>query len=661
MSRIGVFVCYCGSNIAGTVDCEAVREYAATLPNVVHAETNKYTCSDPGQAQIKESIEEHRLDRIVVAACSPSMHEQTWRNLLSQTTINPYMLEVANLREQCSWVHTDKDEATRKACDLVKMAVAKVDRNIPLFTEQIPVEKRALVIGGGIAGMQAALDIADAGYPVTVVEREPTIGGKMPKLDKTFPTMDCSACICTPKMSEVGAHPNITVKTLAKVEKVDGYVGNFQVTIREHAKYVDYDLCTGCGLCTTKCPTKNIPNEWNEGMNSRPAIYKAFEQAVPSKPVIDPEHCKKLLDGKCGVCAKLCPTGAINYDDVDKVTTETYGAVILATGYELIDWGSIYPEYGGGAYADVIDGLAFERIVNASGPTEGHILRPSDGKEPKSMVVIKCVGSRDPAKGRGYCSRACCMYGAKHAHQYLDKVPDGQCYVFYMDVRTPGRRYDEFYLQAKNDGALYIRGRVSKIYKEGDHLVVLGTDTVGGENAQVDADLVVVETAMVPAANSRETAMMFGVQCDEDGWITEAHPKLRPVETASRGIYLAGAAQGPKDIPDTVAQAGAAASKVIGMFSHDTLESNPQISHVDISKCSGCGTCVDICPYGALSLVEKNLRENSVKVTRAVCEVNSALCQGCGACTVACRPGALDLLGYTDEEIMKEVDALCQW
>ncbi len=661
MSRIGVFVCYCGSNIAATVDCEAVREYAATLPNVVHAETNKYTCSDPGQAQIKESIEAHQLDRIVVAACSPSMHEQTWRNLLSQTTINPYMLEVANLREQCSWVHTDKDEATRKACDLVKMAVAKVDRNIPLFTEQIPVEKRALVIGGGIAGMQAALDIADAGYPVTVVEREPTIGGKMPKLDKTFPTMDCSACICTPKMSEVGAHPNITVKTLAEVEKVDGYVGNFQVTIREHAKYVDYDLCTGCGLCTTKCPTKNIPNEWNEGMNTRPAIYKAFEQAVPSKPVIDPEHCKKLLDDKCGVCSKLCPTGAINYYDVDRVTTETYGAVILATGYELIDWASIYPEYGGGAYVDVIDGLAFERIVNASGPTEGHILRPSDGKEPKSMVVIKCVGSRDPAKGRGYCSRACCMYGAKHAHQYLDKVPDGQCYVFYMDVRTPGRRYDEFYMQAKNGGALYIRGRVSKIYKEGDHLVVLGTDTISGENVQVDADLVVVETAMVPAEHSRETAMMFGVQCDEDGWITEAHPKLRPVETASRGIYLAGAAQGPKDIPDTVAQAGAAASKVIGMFSHDTLESNPQISHVDISKCSGCGTCVDICPYGALSLVEKNLRENSVKVTRAVCEVNSALCQGCGACTVACRPGALDLLGYTDEEIMKEVDALCQW
>ena len=661
MSRIGVFVCHCGSNIGGVVDCEAVRDYAATLPNVVHAEDNKYTCSDPGQAKIKEAIEKYRLDRIVVAACSPSMHEQTWRKLLSQTSINPYMLEVANLREQCSWVHTDKAQATAKAKDLVKMAVAKVDRAKPLTTQQISLEKRALIIGGGIAGMTAALDIADAGYPVTIVERQPTIGGKMPKLDKTFPTMDCSACICTPKMSEVGAHPNITVKTLSEVEKVEGYVGNFQVTIREHAKYVNYDVCTGCGLCTTKCPTKKIPNEWNEGMNTRTAIYKPFEQAVPSKPVIDAEHCRKIQTGKCGVCAKVCPTGAINYEDEDKLTTETYGAVILSTGYDLIDWASIYPEYGGGAYPDVIDGLHFERLVNASGPTEGHILRPSDGKEPKSMVVVKCVGSRDPAKGRAYCSRACCMYGAKHAHQYLDKVPDGKCYVFYMDVRTPGRRYDEFYMQTKNDGAVYLRGRVSKIYKEGDHYVVMGTDTIAGENVQVDADMVVLETAMVPAAKSRETAMMFGVQCDQDGWITEAHPKLRPVETASRGIYLAGTAQGPKDIPDTVAQAGAAASKVVIMFSHDTLESEAQISHVDISKCSGCGTCVHICPYGALSLVSKTLRENSVKVTRDVCEVNPVLCQGCGACTVACKPGALDLLGFSDESIMREVDALCQW
>ncbi len=662
MSRIGVFVCHCGSNIGGVVDCPAVRDYAATLPNVVHAEDNKYTCSDPGQAKIRQAIEDYDLDRIVVAACSPRMHEPTWRALLSHTKVNPYMLEVANLREHDSWVHADnKEAATEKAKDLVKMAVAKVDHAIPLYTQQIPVNKKALIIGGGIAGMQAALDIADAGYKVTIVERKATLGGKMPMLDKTFPTMDCSACICTPKMSEVGNHPNITVKTLSEVTKVEGYVGNFEITIKEHAKYVDYDKCTGCGLCTTKCPSKKIPNEWNQGLDNRTAIHKVFEQAVPSKPVIDADHCLKLTRDKCGVCAKVCPTGAINYEDVDRETTETFGAVVLATGYELIKWEDLYPEYGGGAYPDVIDGLHFERIINASGPSEGRIVRPSDGKEPKSVVIVKCVGSRDPNKGKAYCSRACCMYGAKHAHQIIEHIPDCKVYVFYMDVRTPGKNYDEFYMQAKNDGACYLRGRVSKIYKEGDHYVVWGADTISGAKVEVNADMVILETAMVAAPGATETAMLFGVQTDKDDWIIEAHPKLRPVETASRGVYLAGVAQGPKDIPDTVAQAGAAASKVIGMFSHDSLESNPQISNVDIAKCSGCGTCVHICPYGAISLVEKHLRENSVKVTRDVAQVNPALCQGCGACTVACKPGALDLLGYSDKSIMEEVDALCQW
>jgi len=660
MSRIGVFVCYCGSNIAGTVDVEAVADVARTLPNVVYVETNKYTCSDPGQASIKAAIEEHNIDRVVMGTCSPRMHELTWRKLLSETKVNPYMLEVANLREQVSWVHKDKAEGTAKAIDLIKMAVAKVDRNSALYSVEIPITDRALVIGGGIAGMQAALDIADAGHPVTLVERKPSIGGKMPQLDKTFPTMDCSACICTPKMSEVGNHPLIDVRSYSEVESVSGYVGNFEVTIREKAKYINYDSCTGCGMCETKCPTK-VDNEYDLGMSKRKAIYKMFAQAVPSKPVIDAEHCRMLTEGKCGVCEKVCPTHSINYKDEDKLTTETYGAVVLATGYELIDWGKLYGEYGGGSYPDVITGLHFERIVNASGPFEGHIRRPSDQKEPKSVVIVKCVGSRDPNKGVSYCSRACCMYGAKHAHQYLDKVPDGKCYVFYMDVRTPGKGYDEFYMRTKNDGAEYLRGRVSKIYKEGDHYVCLGEDTLSGRQVSVNADMVVLETGMVPAPGSRETAMMCGVQCDLDGWVTEAHPKLRPVETNSAGVYLCGTCQGPKDIPDTVAQAGAAASKVIGLLNKPHIESNPQISHVDESLCCGDGACVDICPYGAIKLIEKEFRENSRKVKRTVANVNQGLCQGCGACTAACRSGAMDLLGFTNEGIMKEVDALCQW
>ncbi len=660
MSRIGVFVCYCGSNIAATVDVERVAEAARLLPHVVYVETNKYTCSEPGQASIREAIKKYDLDRVVIGSCSPRMHELTWRKLLADTPVNPYMLEVANLREQCSWVHKDIEEGTRKALDLVKMAVAKVDRNQSLSTTQIPIHKRALIVGGGIAGMQAALDIADAGYEVTIVERKPSIGGKMVMLDKTFPTMDCSACICTPKMSEVGNHPNITLKTYAEVQGVSGYVGNFEVTIREKAKYIDYDTCTGCGLCETKCPTKT-ENEFDQDMGMRKAIYKMFPQAVPAKPIIDAEHCKKLTEGKCGVCEKLCPTQSIRYDDVDTVTTETYGAVILATGYELIHWEDLYGEYGGGRYPDVITGLHFERLVNASGPTEGHILRPSDGKEPKSVVIVKCVGSRDPHKGKAYCSRACCMYGAKHAHQYLDKVPDGSCYVFYMDVRTPGKGYDEFYMNTQHDGALYLRGRVSKIYREGDQYVCLGADTLSGNNVRIDADMVVLETAMVASQDARHIAGLFGVACDKDDWITEAHPKLRPVETHTAGVYLAGTCQGPKDIPDTVAQSGAAASKVIGLFARDSLESNPMISNVDATKCSGCGSCASVCPYGAITLVQREMRENSVKVKRSVAVVNAGLCQGCGACTVACRPGALDLFGFSDEQIMREVTALCQW
>lgn len=660
MSRIGVFVCHCGSNIAGTVDVEKVTEAASHLPNVVYATHNKYTCSDPGQQSIRQAIIDNDLDRIVIASCSPRMHELTFRKMLTETKVNPYMLEIANIREQCSWVHKNKDEGTKKAMDLVEMAVAKVDHDTGLFSTQIPVNKRALVIGGGIAGMQAALDIADAGLPVTIVERKPSLGGKMVMLDKTFPTMDCSACICTPKMSEVGAHPNITLKTYSEVEAVTGYVGNFEVTIREKAKYIDYDVCTGCGLCETKCPTK-VDNAYDQNMSKRKAIYKMFAQAVPSKPVIDDQACRMLTSGKCGVCSKLCPTGAINYKDTDKVTTETYGAVVLATGYELIDWAKLYGEYGGGAYPDVVTGLHFERLVNASGPTEGHILRPSDGKEPKSMVIIKCVGSRDPNKGKAYCSRACCMYGAKHAHQYLDKVPDGKCYVFYMDVRTPGKGYDEFYMRTKNDGAQYLRGRVSKIYREDDHYVCLGEDTTSGHKVSVNADMVVLETAMVAAPGARETAGMFGVACDKDDWITEAHPKLRPVETHTAGVYLCGVAQGPKDIPDTVAQAGAAAAKVIGLLNKPSLESNPQICHVNTNLCNGDQLCKDICPYGAISMVTKEFRENSRKVTRTVAQVNEGLCQGCGACSVACRVGAMDLLGFTNEGIMKEVDALCQW
>ena len=659
MSRIGVFVCHCGTNIAGTVDVVRVAKAMESEPNVVYATDYKYMCSEPGQAMVKEKIEEYNLDRIVICSCTPRMHENTFRKMLSGTKINPYMLEIANLREQCSWVHTDKEKATEKAIALARMAVAKVGRNKPLHTSTIPIHKKALVIGGGIAGIQCALDIADAGYKVTLLDREPSIGGRMVMLDKTFPTLDCSACISTPKMVEVSAHPNIELKTYCELEDVSGYVGNFEVTIKQKTRYVNHDLCTGCGLCETKCPTK-VLSEFNQGMSDRRAIYKPFAQAVPAKPVIDADSCKMLTSGKCGVCAKVCPLGAINFEDKETTFTETYGAIVVSTGYQLIEWQKLYPEYGGGRFKDVISGLQFERLVNASGPTEGHIVRPSDGMEPKDVVIVKCVGSRDPKKGKSYCSRACCMYGAKHAHQILEKIPGSNVYIFYMDVRTPGKGYEEFYDRTRNDGANYIRGRVSKIYKEGAKLICRGEDSLLGKQVSVEADMVILETAMVPADGIGEIVHKLGISMDADGWVQEAHPKLRPVETQTGGVFLAGTCQGPKDIPDTVAQASAAAVKVCGLFSKDEMETSPMTSKCNQEKCCGCGHCVAMCPYKAISLVEIDGRDGNKRIKRMVADVNTGLCQGCGCCAAACRTGAIDLQGYTNEQILREVDALCQ-
>jgi heterodisulfide reductase subunit A len=461
-------------------------------------------------------------------------------------------------------------------------------------------------------------------------------------------------------MSDVGAHPNITIKNLSEVVDVSGYVGNFAVTIREKAKFVNYGLCTGCGLCETKCPSK-VSSAFEQGMATRKAIYKPFAQAVPSKPTIDAEHCRKLQTDKCGVCARLCPTDAIDFADEDKLTTETYGAIVVAIGYQLIEWQDLYGEYGGGAYPDVITGLQFERLVNASGPTEGHILRPSDGTEPKNIAIVKCVGSRDPNKGKAYCSRACCMYAAKHAHQYLDKIPSGNCYVFYMDVRCAGKGYDEFYMNTQREGARYIRGRLSKIYAQDGKLICRGEDTLSSLPVSVEADMVVLETAMIPSDDANILGSQLGVTRDKDFWLQEAHPKLRPVETNSAGVYLAGCCQGPKDIPDSVAQASAAAVKVCILFAKDELQSNPMVSRSDAARCNGDGLCVAVCPYKAISLEEREMRENSRKVKRTIAVVNPGLCQGCGACTVACRSGAMDLLGFTDEQIMREVDALCTW
>ncbi len=654
MARVGVFVCFCGANIADFVDVQAVVEEAKRIREVKFAINYKYMCSDPGQQQIRDAIVQHRLTSIVVAACSPRMHEKTFRKALSDAGMNPYLLEVANIREHSSWVHQkDKKAATAKAADLVRMAVAKSIANEQLHEISVPVTKRALVIGGGIAGIQAALDIADAHIPVVLVEKSPSIGGKMAQLDETFPTLDCSQCILTPKMVDVASHPYIELIPYAEVLELDGFVGNYKAKIKKKASYVNFKTCTGCGACWQKCPVK-VPNEYNMGIDKRKAIYTPFPQAVPNKPVIDARYCTMLTKGKCGICSKVCEKGSIDYKMQDEIIEREIGAVVVATGYDLWD-PKPYEEYGVGRFKDIITSLEFERMVSANGPTNGVPVRPSDGKIPKNVVFIKCIGSRDEAKGIEYCSKICCMYTTKHTILLHHKVHGSHSYVFYMDIRAAGKGYEEFVKKAQVDtGATYLRGRVSKIYKKGDKLIVRGEDAQIGQVVEVEADLVVLATAVVPNKDNPDLARLLGVSYDKYGYMSEAHPKLRPVETAKAGIFLAGCTQAPKDIPDTVAQASACAAKVCGIFSGDTMKKDPMISKVNPEFCSGCQNCVKVCPYGAIVTEEVPMGHGS-KEMRTVAKINEGVCQGCGSCVAICRSMAISLAGFTDPQIINEI------
>lgn len=665
MMRVGVFVCHCGENIGKTVDCPAVSKEVMTLPNVVYAIDYKYMCSDPGQNMIKQAIAEHNLNAVVVASCSPHMHEKTFRKACSAAGLNPYMCEIANIREHCSWVHDNIQEATKKAVDLIRMTVERVKYNMPLSEIKVPIMKKALVIGGGISGIQAALDIAGAGFKVVLVEKSPSIGGHMSQLSETFPTLDCSQCILTPRMVEAYQHPNIRLYTYSEVEDVEGFIGNFKVTIRKKGRSVKEDLCTGCGLCVQKCPIRKTPSEFDEGLTNRPAIYVPFPQAVPNIPVIDRTVCTYYKTGKCQMCKKVCGRDAIDFDQQDQLVIEEVGAIIVATGYKLYridkkESGSTvkgYGEYGYGRYKDVIDGLQFERLASASGPTAGEILRPSDKKRPEKVVFIQCVGSRDESKGFSYCSKICCMYTAKHAMLYKHKVPDGEAYVFYMDIRAGGKGYEEFVRRAiEEDHVKYIRGRVSRVYEKRDKYIVKGEDTISGVPVEIEADMVVLATAIVAQPEASRLAQILGIPYDKYGFYAEVHPKLRPVESSSGGIFLAGACQSPRDIPESVAMASAAASKALVLFGNEMLEREPLVAKVNENTCVGCLYCKKVCAYNAIE--QKELRDKKGELIKVVANVNTGLCQGCGTCNATCPSKSIELIGFNDEQIFYQIKAL---
>ena len=650
--KVGVYVCHCGSNIAGTVDVEHVAEWALDLPHVVVSRDEKFMCASTGQEQVEEDIREFGLTHVVVASCSPHMHEKTFRNACARAGLNPYMFEMANIREHASWVHRDDmDAATAKAKALVSAAVHRVVHHQPLEPMEVDICPDTLVVGGGIAGIQTALEIADAGYRVYLVEREPSIGGHMAMFDKTFPTLDCSSCILTPKMFDAGMHPNITLLTYSEIEDVSGYVGNFTVRVRKRARHVDEDLCTGCGECWNKCPIRVLDTVFEAGLGYRKAIYRPFPQAVPKYPVIDEEHCTYFKNGKCRMCEKVCPTQAIRFDMEDEIVELQVGNVILATGFKLFDPRRI-PQYGYGRLENVFTSLEFERMSNAAGPTEGQIVLRDGVTVPQSVAIVHCVGSRDKNYNE-YCSAICCMASLKFAHLVMEKT-GAQVYNFYIDLRPNAKGYEEFYHRILHEGGHFIRGKVAEITdvpqspEEEGKLIVVAEDTLIGQQRRVPVDMVILAAGLEPRDDAQELAHLFGVGCGDTGFFTERHPKLDPVATVSEGVFIAGACQGPKDIPASVAQGSAAAARVLAAISQGEVEIEPIRAEIDESRCSGCRICNNLCPYNAIDYIE-NL---------GVSRVNPALCKGCGTCVAACPSQVISGAHFTFEQIMAEIDGL---
>ena len=647
--RIGVYVCHCGTNIAGTVNVEEVAKYAGTLPHVVVSRHYPYTCSDPGQEIIKKDIKELGINRVVVASCSPRLHERTFQVALREAGLNPYLFQMANIREHCSWLHEPGPELTEKAKRMVRAAVNRVSRHVALEIRALPIFPATLVVGGGIVGMQAALEIANSNHMVYLIEREPSIGGHMAQFDKTFPTLDCAACILTPKMTEVARHPFIRTLTYSEVVDVSGYVGNFRVKVKRKPRYVDEGKCIGCLVCQEKCPWETL-SEFDAGTRKRKAIYTPFAQAVPNIPVIDTEHCAYFLKGKCRACEKFCDAKAINFEQSELVFELDVGNIIIATGFDTFDASSI-PQYGYGRYPNVFTSLEFERLCSPGGPTEGHIIL-ADGRQPESVAIVHCVGSRDK-NYHEYCSRVCCMHALKYSHLIKEKT-QAEIYQMYIDMRCFGKGYEEFYNRISNEGVNFIRGKVAKVTDEATteeekgKLIVFVEDTLLGTMLRVPVDMVILCVALEPRRDASGVAQLFHLGRSADGFFLERHPKLDPVATMSEGILIAGCCQGPKDIPDSVAQASAAAARALAMIARGKIEVPAITASIDETKCSGCRICNLLCPFDAIFF------DDEAKVSR----INEVMCQGCGVCAAACPSGAITHNYFTADEITAEIEGV---
>ncbi len=645
--RVGVYVCHCGKNIAGSVDCEEVSKFASTLPHVVLSKHNLYTCSDPGQETIRRDIIEQKLNRVVVASCTPRLHEPTFRRTCEEAGLNKYLFEMANIREHCSWVHLyEHEKATEKAKDLVRIAVSKAVLLEPQEEAIVNVARKALVIGAGVAGIQAALDLADTGYKVYLVEKKPSIGGKMAQLDKTFPTMDCSICILAPKMSDVGKHPNIELITNSEVAEVSGYIGNFIVKVRKKPRYVTKD-CTACADCVKVCPVE-VPNEFELGLSSRKAIYIPFAQSVPARYLIDEKSCIGLEHNTCARCKDICGPKAINFQDQEQEITLEVGTIIVATGLDVYDPVTL-TEYGYLRFPNTITSLEFERLINAGGPTSGDLVRPSDKSIPKSVAFIQCIGSRSEKRGNPYCSNVCCMNTIKDALLIKEHWPDVKIYVFYIDIRSFGKGFEDLFRRAKEEGVTFIRGLPAEIFedKKSHNLYLIGENTLENKKYKINAEMVVLSVGLQPREDSDKVQRLLRLSKTSDGFFMEAHPKLRPVDTPTGGVFLAGCAEAPKDIKDSVTQASAAAARASILMAEGSVTVEAITPLIQSEKCIACGLCSRVCPYNAIT-VDKEKRE---------AEVIEAACAGCGTCGAECPKEAIEMRHFTDEQIFAQIDA----
>nr|NIP66858.1 hydrogenase iron-sulfur subunit [Candidatus Bathyarchaeota archaeon]NIR18069.1 hydrogenase iron-sulfur subunit [Desulfobacterales bacterium]NIU81751.1 hydrogenase iron-sulfur subunit [Candidatus Bathyarchaeota archaeon]NIV67701.1 hydrogenase iron-sulfur subunit [Candidatus Bathyarchaeota archaeon]NIW16711.1 hydrogenase iron-sulfur subunit [Candidatus Bathyarchaeota archaeon] len=642
--RVGVYICHCGGNISDTVDVERVRESASTLEGVEVAKTYEYVCSDPGQEMIAEGIEKHGLNRIVVASCSPRMHLDTFRRTVESAGLNSYFLEMANIREQSSWVHDDVEAATSKAIDLVRGAVARARQLEPLETKSIPVDQDVLVIGGGIAGTITSLELADKGYQVHLVERTPSIGGHMAQLSKTFPTLDCSQCILTPKMVDVDQHPRIDIISMAEPTAVEGSPGNYRVLIRKRPRYVDASKCTACGECEKVCPVK-VPSEFEADLFPRKAIYIPFQQAVPRTYVIDEDHCLNLTKGVCRVCEKFCKGNAIDFDQKEETLELDVGAIVACTGFDQLDPRE-FEEYGFGLHPDIVTNLQLERLLGQG------MHRPSNGGVAKRIAFLLCVGSRmmDQDRGVEHCCNIGCMAAIKQAMLVQKIVPDVEPWIFYTDIRADAKGYEEFYATAQDHDVRFVRGRVAEVVpsKEDDTVIVRAEDTLMGSKVEGAFDLVVLTLGIIPSSGTKELAKNLGIQVGSDGFLLEKHYKLNPVDSQREGVFVAGGAVSPKDVRETTLEAMSTASRVATFVGKGEIDVSPEVAHIIPERCNLCGVCVDVCPVEAVE-------ESPHSIT-----INPVSCVGCGICVPRCPQDAIELKNCTDEQLIAQIRAVSE-